>query len=63
MLTEKMKKNYLKNPHKCPKCGKTDIDARGFDFEDEQVWSEVICNDCGFEWRDIYTLSDIIEKI
>ena len=56
-----MNKNYVENPNFCPNCGAKDISARaGFEFEDgpPQVWQEVVCYKCDYEWRDIYTLTE-----
>ena len=54
------KQRYLSDPNFCPECGDKDISAReGFEFTHgpPQVWQEVLCYTCDYEWRDIYTLT------
>jgi len=59
-LTEKQKKEYLKSGYgKCPKCKSSDIEGSSFDVDDKYVTQDLTCNECGFSYRDVYTLSNV----
>ena len=62
MFTKEKKKEYLQNPNKCPYCGSNDISSGHLEADYNMAWSTVICDSCGKEWRDLYTLTDIEEK-
>ena len=45
----------------CPFCHSYDISGGHFESnEDGQAWQYVSCKVCGEEWRDCYTLVDVI---
>jgi hypothetical protein len=50
--------DYLEQPNHCPnpECGCDDIDAGGFQADENHAWNDVICNNCGWEWTDVYKL-------
>lgn len=60
-LTEEEKQAYLKSDNGCPKCQSKDIEGGSFDFDGNEVWSEIRCLKCNFEWRDIYRLVEVEE--
>lgn len=42
----------------CPYCGSRDISNDGdVETDDNYAWRDVICDDCGSTWRDLYTLT------
>jgi transposase-like protein len=42
----------------CPHCSSDDITATtGLSAEGGSAWQDVVCNSCGKEWQDIYTLT------
>ena len=61
VLTEEQKKEYLAaKGGKCLLCKSTDIEGTGTGNTDDDWHSESVrCNNCGAEWDDIYTLSDV----
>jgi len=59
-MDQKQKADYLKSPFHCPHCNSRNIEAQPFDAE--MSCQPVVCLDCGKEWRDIYTLTDIEPK-
>ena len=59
-FNKKQKTKYLKDSSQCPSCGSGKI--YGGNWDDENHSQEIICNDCGCEWWDIYTLSDVLVK-
>ena len=59
-LTETEKQAYIKTGYNgCPKCKGINCNGGLFDADGNQVWQELRCIDCGFEYRDIYTLTDL----
>jgi transcription elongation factor Elf1 len=56
-MDEKRKADYLKSPNHCPWCNSEKIMADTFDAE--KPGQLVECQNCGREWYDIYTLTDI----
>ena len=65
MLTPEQKENYLKNPNNCPKCDSKNISSDGSLNADhcDYVWQRIACEDCQFEWDDIYVLKCICEVV
>lgn len=55
-------KKYLKNPDKCPYCGSTDITKGDTDFSYINAWETVVCNECGKEWVEEFTITDVTEE-
>lgn len=43
----------------CPFCDSHSITGGSFDMQDNTVWQNVWCADCGGEWQDIYYLARI----
>jgi predicted RNA-binding Zn-ribbon protein involved in translation (DUF1610 family) len=56
---DKKIKAYIENPNHCPKCGSEEITAGDYDFDGRHARSEVVCDKCGAEWQDIYTLTEV----
>jgi len=56
-ITKAIEKEYLINPHFCPKCKSTDICAGDWDGEIQS--QDVSCNDCGFVWRECFSMVSI----
>lgn len=47
---------------KCPWCKSPNIEGTGdVDYDADWYSNHVVCNACGKEWEDVYTLSGIIE--
>ena len=63
MLTPEQKENYLKNPNHCPKCDSENINCGSFNADCDYAWQGITCEDCQFEWDDVYTLTSIDEVI
>ena len=63
MLTPAQKENYLKNPYHCPKCDSENISGRGLNADCDYAWQRITCEDCHFEWDDIYVLKCICEVV
>jgi predicted RNA-binding Zn-ribbon protein involved in translation (DUF1610 family) len=63
LLTLEQKSQYLKEPYKCPKCQTIEITGGVLEVEVSscQAWQSCKCDNCGFEWNDVYTLTDIEE--
>ena len=50
-------------PESCPKCGskeqrRTEIDS----YSPRSVDIDWVCDDCGFEWREVYYFKEWYEK-
>lgn len=41
----------------CPKCGSDNIGGHGLESDEECAWQTVSCDDCNFEWIEVYTFS------
>lgn len=41
----------------CPNCKSVNIEAQGYEFEDQTAVREMECHDCGFGWEEIYTFT------
>lgn len=61
-LTKEQKKFYLKHKgNKCPFC-KGEVQSQGtFEYDEDWAEKECECNDCGKVWKDVYTLSDVVD--
>ena len=60
ILTQEQKAKYFANhANLCPFCESADISADSIDVEARECWQRVICNECGEEWQDVYTLSSV----
>jgi RNase P subunit RPR2 len=59
-LTKKQKEQYLKNGYgTCPKCKEYGIEGGMLEVDGKVAWQDLTCLECGFSWRDEYTLSNI----
>ena len=59
-LTKKQIKEYLKNPNVCLFCKSDDIiGVEQMDADFNQAWRNIICNKCGKEWTEIFTMTDV----
>lgn len=60
-LTPEQKANYVKNGgNRCPFCDGADITS--FDSpetQDDGVVQNIECENCGKQWRDVYTLASV----
>jgi transcription elongation factor Elf1 len=59
-MDEKQKADYLKNPYHCPYCNSDQIVA--LEFNGESLRQTVECQDCGREWTEVFTLTDVKPK-
>ena len=41
----------------CPRCGSDAISAGILEADSNIAWCSVECDDCKFEWRDLYQLT------
>jgi len=53
----------------CPNCGSENVTGGSFDSDigwerrlPTVVWQNVYCEDCDFEWQDVYTLTDVCDR-
>jgi predicted Zn-ribbon and HTH transcriptional regulator len=60
-MTPEQKAKYLNAPYHCPKCESEDITGGGFEADYNQSWQKVTCDKCGYQWTDIYTMTDVEE--
>jgi len=60
MFTDLQIESYVKQPYKCPYCGRREIEGL-FDFtgEMEFVYQTVYCFDCKNEWVETYVIHTI----
>jgi len=59
-LTEEQKRKYLESGGtKCPFCNSTDITAEPIEADGSGGYSDVKCDECNQEWRDIWSLTDV----
>jgi len=63
MIDEKIKKQYMDcNGQHCPWCDSIDINMKDTYFDDAGAYGDCECENCGKKWRDIYTLTDMVEQ-
>ncbi len=60
-ITALQKAKYLGNPCRCPYCDSDDVCPTGVDVE--SLAQLVVCPDCQRQWIEIYTLTDLEEKV
>ena len=54
------KRHYMNNNGSiCPFCDSHNIEGGPFEADGTTVWQNVICNNCGAEWTDIYRLTNV----
>ncbi len=58
-LTPEQKQKYIEsnNANLCPFCESADISGGSIEVAGKEAWQEVSCNECGENWRDVYTLA------
>jgi len=65
-ITEERRRDYVENnPHLCPFCQSKNITTTT-DIEGDGVraaWQLIKCHDCGRHWCDIYSLTDVEERV
>lgn len=60
LVTELKLKRYLLNGnHACPICSSDSITGGFIEVDDGKAWQEVVCNECGNTWNDLYTLTGV----
>jgi len=56
------KREYLDSRgSRCPFCKSEEIEGREINIDCDYTTQEVVCNNCGKSWRDIYQLTDVGE--
>lgn len=60
-MNAKTKKEYFKNVNRCPYCKVESLDIGEKTFDDNYATVHITCESCGKEWKDIYTLTNVIE--
>lgn len=60
---DKMEKDYLKNPNCCPFCGSTNINADHGEFDDNQGFRNVDCDNCNKNWVEEFALAGVTFNI
>lgn len=59
-LTPAMVRRYIDSEGSCcPYCGSDEIEAGPVEADADSSSGDVMCNACGKQWRDVYTLSAI----
>lgn len=59
-LSNADREQYVKDGgNKCPFCRSTDLDGGKPQVDGPRAWCVIMCLNCGEEWHDIYTLTDI----
>jgi transposase-like protein len=56
-MDEKQKADYLKSSNHCPYCNLDHI--VGQEFSTDSFTQTIECLDCGRQWLDVYTLTDV----
>jgi len=58
-MTPNMQKKYLESKGAiCPFCNSNDVEAFGFEVEENGTASQAVhCNGCDRSWDDLYTLT------
>lgn len=60
-LTKRDKAAYIAKPSLCPYCESSDITSDGLEADGNTAWTTVVCERCGRQWTDIFTLTGIKE--
>jgi predicted RNA-binding Zn-ribbon protein involved in translation (DUF1610 family) len=60
IITKAVENKYLKNPHFCPKCKGSSVVADNWDGESQS--QSIYCDDCGFNWREVFSMVGIESK-
>ena len=56
---EKLIQKYLRASHKCLNCGSGNIEGDSVQVDAGGASQEVTCKECGSEWTDLYSLTDV----
>ena len=59
-MDEQQKAGYLKSPFHCPYCNSDRIVA--LEFNPESLEQTVECENCGRQWAEVFTLTDVEPK-
>lgn len=52
---------YIESPTFCMECGGNKLIGEEFEVSnDTQVFRRVRCDNCGYMWKDFYTLTDVV---
>ena len=61
-LTQEKIDKYVKNGGGfCPYCGSEQYEGGSLDFESGGIYQQIVCNDCGKDWIDCYSLTSVLE--
>lgn len=41
----------------CPRCGSDEIEGSAWDGEGFEVWQDITCGPCKFQWKEVYLYS------
>ena len=58
-LNEEQKREYVKDPGRCPFCSSENIHDDDYGWGAVQMWMVVRCGDCDNEWREWYAIKAI----
>ena len=62
-LTEQEVKEYIEYPNTCPFCKSENLDADPIDvYETNTASRNVSCEDCGEEWVEEFTMTNIYQR-
>lgn len=62
-MDEETKKEYIEGKGRfCPFCKCETLEGDAIEIDDGLALQLITCNDCGKQWTDIYTLSDVKEE-
>lgn len=64
-ITKEQQEQYLVNPDACPVCGGENLEGGEIEFDTDEAWRNVMCEDCGHQWVECFKLwcIDNLEKI
>ena len=61
-LTEEQQRRYIAvKGTRCPYCGTKDVTVGDMQADGDTATQSVTCDECGENWTDVYTLTDIVE--
>jgi transcription elongation factor Elf1 len=59
-MTAEQRQRYLDSKGiRCPHCGSTNLTGHNLEQFDDCAVQPISCDDCGADWQDIYTLTDV----
>jgi len=60
-MTKKKRDVYLKDPSSCLACGSHSLGAEDFETGSSgTVTRECFCEDCGYRWKEVYEITDVV---